>query len=150
MARTQNACSSAIKTLKLKSFFSVPGWASDQELLAYLSTVDVCLAPDPPVRFNQLSTFTKIMEHMNCVKVTVSFDLLESRRAAGDTVVLWARDDPAEFAEAIEQILDDGQRRCEFGICEGIHANRDWGRMAAVRRVKKEIPDHNSDQMSHW
>jgi len=107
--------SECIKTLELGSFFSLPGWVGDEELLSYLSTADVCLAPDPPVQLNQLSTFIKIMEYMSCGKVTVCFDLLESRRTAGDTAVFVERDDPAEFAEAIEQILDDGQRRCEMG-----------------------------------
>ena len=107
--------SERIKTLELESFFSLPGWVGDQELLAYLATADVCLAPDPPVQLNKLSTFIKIMEYMSCGKVTVCFDLLKSRRTAGDTAVFVGRDDPAEFAEAIEQILDDGRRRCEMG-----------------------------------
>ena len=107
--------SERIKALELEGFFSLPGWVGNQKLLAYLSTADVCLSPDPPVRLNELSTFIKIMEYMSCGKVTVCFDLLESRRTAGDTAVFVGKDDPAEFAQAIEQILDDGQRRCEMG-----------------------------------
>jgi glycosyltransferase involved in cell wall biosynthesis len=107
--------SEVVKCFELESFFSLPGWIGDKQLLAYLSTADVCLAPDPPVQLNQLSTFIKIMEYMSCGKVTVSFDLLESRRTAGDTAVFVGKDDSAEFAEAIERILDDGQRRSEMG-----------------------------------
>lgn len=120
--------SERIKTVDLESFFSLPGWLGDQELLSYLSTADVCLAPDPPVPFNQSSTFIKIVEYMSCGKVTVCFDLLESRRTAGDTAVFVGRDDPAEFAEAIEQILDDRQRRCEMGIAARERSLRlHWG-----------------------
>ena len=107
--------SERIKQLELENFFSLPGWVGDHELLAYLSTADVCLAPDPPLQVNQLSTFIKIMEYMSCGKATVCFDLLESRRTAGDTAVFVERDNPADFAKAIEQILNDGQRRCEMG-----------------------------------
>jgi len=106
--------SECIKTLELESFFSLRGWVGDQELLSYLSTADVCLAPDPPVQFNQSSTFIKIVEYMSCGRVTVCFDLLESRRTAADTAVFVGRDDTVEFAGAIEQILDDGRRRCEM------------------------------------
>lgn len=107
--------SERIKTLELEGYFSLPGWVGNQKLLSYLSTADVCLSPDPPVLLNELSTFIKIMEYMSCGKVTVCFDLLESRRTAGDTAVFVGRDEPAEFAEAIEQILDDGQLRCKMG-----------------------------------
>jgi glycosyltransferase involved in cell wall biosynthesis len=107
--------SERIKAFKLESFFSLRGWVGDQELLSYLSTADVCLAPDPPVQFNQSSTFIKIMEYMSCEKVTVCFDLLESRRTAGDTAIFVGKDDTAKFAEAIAQILDEGRRRCEMG-----------------------------------
>ena len=54
-----------------------------------------------------------------CGKATVCFDLLESRRTAGDTAVFVERDDPAEFAEAIEKLLDDAQRMCERGMQRG-------------------------------
>ena len=42
------------------------GRIPDDELLAYLSTADVCVAPDPPIRLNHLSTMNKIMEYMAC------------------------------------------------------------------------------------
>jgi glycosyltransferase involved in cell wall biosynthesis len=120
--------SERIKAFKLEGFFSLRGWVGDQELLSYLSTADVCLAPDPPVQFNQSSTFIKIMEYMSCGKVTVCFDLLESRRTAGDTAVFVGSDDTAEFARAIEQILDDGRRRYEMGnAARGRSLGLHWG-----------------------
>jgi glycosyltransferase involved in cell wall biosynthesis len=56
----------------------------------------------------------KIMEYMSCGKVTACFHFLESRRTADDTAVFVGRDDPEEFAEAIEKIFDNGQRRYEM------------------------------------
>jgi len=88
-------------------------------LLDYLSTADVCLAPDPPDRMNQLSTMTKIMEYMACGNPIVSFDLLESRRSAGDAAIYVEGDDPGMFAAAVSELLNDPaqrQRMAQIGI----------------------------------
>jgi len=87
------------------------GFVPDDVLLDYLSTSDVCLAPDPPDRMNQLSTMTKIMEYMACERPIVSFDLLETRRSAGDAAVYVEKDDPEMFARALLDLLDDPARR---------------------------------------
>lgn len=92
-----------------------PGRISDDELLDYLATADVCLAPDPPDRMNQLSTMTKIMEYMGCGKPIVSFDLLESRRSAAYAAVYVEGDNPVAFAEEINRLLDDPARRRRMG-----------------------------------
>jgi glycosyltransferase involved in cell wall biosynthesis len=91
------------------------GHVSDETLIDYLSTADVCLAPDPPDRMNQLSTMTKIMEYMACQRPIVSFDLLETRRSAGDAAIYVAGDDPKGFAAAILDLLDDQPRREMMG-----------------------------------
>ena len=88
---------------------------SDEILLGYLSTADVCLAPDPPDRLNQLSTMTKIMEYMACQRPIVSFDLLETRRSAGDAAVYVDKDDIKMFASAVLELLDDESRRKHMG-----------------------------------
>jgi glycosyltransferase involved in cell wall biosynthesis len=91
------------------------GRISDESLFEYLSTADVCLAPDPPDRMNQLSTMTKILEYVAFQQPIVSFDLLESRRSAGDAALYVEREDPKLFAEAILELLDDPARRKRMG-----------------------------------
>jgi glycosyltransferase involved in cell wall biosynthesis len=81
----------------------------------YLSTADICLAPDPPDKMNQLSTMTKILEYMAFQKPIVSFDLLESRRSAADAAVYIEKEDPELFAQAINQLLNDPSRREQMG-----------------------------------
>jgi glycosyltransferase involved in cell wall biosynthesis len=108
-----------------------------------------------PVQLNQLSTFIKIMEYMSCGKVTVCFALLESRRTAGDTAVLVEWDDPAEFAEAIEQLLDDAQRMCEMGNAARERSLRlYWGisQEALIRTLKScsLVSDHTAPWSSRW
>ncbi len=103
------------KKLDVQDVFRFVGRISDELLLQYLSTADVCLAPDPPDRMNQLSTMTKILEYMAFQQPIVSFDLLESRRSAGDAAIYVEKDDPKLFAEAIIQILGDPVKRRHMG-----------------------------------
>ena len=103
------------RELKVDDFVQFVGRVSDDLLLDYLSISDVCLAPDPPDRMNYLSTMTKIMEYMACGNPIVSFDLLESRRSAGEAAVYVEEDDPAMFAEAVSELLEDPVRRQRMG-----------------------------------
>jgi glycosyltransferase involved in cell wall biosynthesis len=64
---------------------------------------------------NQLSTMTKILEYLAFQQPIVSFDLLESRRSAGDAALYVEREDPKLFAEAILELLVDPVRRKRMG-----------------------------------
>ena len=97
--------------LKVSEYITFLGHVSDEVLLDYLSTADLCLAPDPPDRMNQLSTMTKIMEYMACQRPIVSFDLLETRRSAGDAALYVDNEDTKMFAHAVLVLLDDSARR---------------------------------------
>jgi glycosyltransferase involved in cell wall biosynthesis len=109
--------------LKVADVIQFLGYVSDDLLLDYLSTADVCLAPDPPDRMNQLSTMTKIMEYMACQRPIISFDLLETRRSAGDAAFYVEKEDTKMFAEALLGLLDDKARRekmSEIGLQRSI------------------------------
>jgi glycosyltransferase involved in cell wall biosynthesis len=99
------------RELKVDDVVRFVGRVSDDLLLDYLSVSDVCLAPDPPDRMNHLSTMTKIMEYMACGNPIVSFDLLESRRSAGEAAVYVEGDDPEMFATAVSELLNDPEQR---------------------------------------
>jgi|HubBroStandDraft_6_1064221.scaffolds.fasta_scaffold256417_2 glycosyltransferase involved in cell wall biosynthesis len=101
--------------LKVADVVQFLGYVPDDLLLDYLSTADVCLAPDPPDRMNQLSTMTKIMEYMACQRPIVSFDLLETRRSAGDAAFYVEKEDTRMFASALLELLDDQPRREMMG-----------------------------------
>jgi len=101
--------------LGLDSVIRFPGRIPDADVLAYLSTADLCLAPDPPLPMNHLSTMNKILEYMACKRPIVSFDLVESRRSAGPAAVYVQDDDVKFFADAIESLLADPARRLELG-----------------------------------
>ncbi len=101
--------------LEVEKYLSFPGFVGDQQLLAWLSTADVCLAPDPSIPVNQLCTSTKIMEYMSCGKPTICFDLAESRYSAGPSAMYVREDDAAELGDAILDLLDDPARRRRMG-----------------------------------
>jgi glycosyltransferase involved in cell wall biosynthesis len=101
--------------LEITENVEFPGRIPDSEVLAYLSTSDVCVAPDPPSRLNDLSTMNKILEYMACRKPMVSFDLAEARQSAGDAALYVREDDPASFAVAILRLLNDGDLRSQMG-----------------------------------
>ncbi|MEV4899274.1 glycosyltransferase family 4 protein, partial [Nonomuraea sp. NPDC055795] len=63
------------KTLGLEDVVEFTGRIPDADLLRYLSTADVCLAPDPLNPLNDVSTMNKIMEYMAMARPIVSFDL---------------------------------------------------------------------------
>ncbi len=91
------------------------GRIPDEDLLRYLSTADVCLAPDPMNPLNDVSTMNKIMEYMAMARPIVSFDLREARVSAGDAAVYAPGNDESAFAKLIAGLLDDPERRRRMG-----------------------------------
>lgn len=92
-----------------------PGWVDDEFIQRCLSTADVCLAPDPLNAFNNVSTMMKVAEYMAIGRPIVSFDLLETRESAGDAAVYVPANDERAFAEAIDTLLQDPERRRQLG-----------------------------------
>src|SRR5690606_29666191 len=86
------------------------GRVPDRELLAMLSTADVCVNPDRVNAMNDLSTMNKILEYMALGKPIVQFELTEGRRAAGDASLYARPNDPRDFAAKILELLADPAR----------------------------------------
>ena len=83
----------------------------------YLSTADVCVAPDPKNPMNDKSTMNKILDYMAYGRPTVLFDLTEGRRSAGDAALYARPNDPLDFAEQILKLLDSESLRRQLGEC---------------------------------
>lgn len=92
-----------------------PGFVSDDDLLRYLSSADICAVPDPRNDFTDRSTMIKIMEYMALGRPVVAFDLTEHRRSAGDAAVYATPNDELDFARKIADLIDDPDRRAEMG-----------------------------------
>jgi glycosyltransferase involved in cell wall biosynthesis len=91
------------------------GWVEHDFIRRVLSTSDVCLAPDPKNPLNDVSSMVKISEYMAMSRAVVSFDLRESRAAAGEAAAYAAAGDIAGFAELVDELLDDPACREAMG-----------------------------------
>jgi len=92
------------------------GWVSDAQLYArYLSTADICVAPEPANDYNNRSTFVKILEYMALGKPIVAFDLFETRRSA-EGAALYARpNDAQDFAQKLSILIANPRLRQSMG-----------------------------------
>ncbi len=95
--------------------FTFYGRAPDELLLDVLSTADICVNPDRATELNDKSTMNKILEYMAIGKPIVQFDLTEGRESAGGASLYAERDDAADFAAKIEQLLNQPKKRARMG-----------------------------------
>ncbi len=101
--------------LSVEPYVRFTGRIPDNDLIAYLSTADVCVNPDVANEMNDKSTMNKIMEYMALGKPVVQFDLTEGRRSALEASLYARRNDPEDFARKILELLDNPARREAMG-----------------------------------
>ncbi|MEH1828065.1 MAG: glycosyltransferase family 4 protein [Nostoc sp.] len=101
--------------LEVNEFVEFTGRIPDNELLARLSSCDICANPDKKMPYNDRSTMNKIMEYMAMGKPIVQFDLLEGRRSAEGASVYAKGNDVVDFGENILELLEDTERRQKMG-----------------------------------
>jgi glycosyltransferase involved in cell wall biosynthesis len=103
------------RELGVAEYVTFTGRVPDAELLATLNAADVCVNPDVANEMNDISTMNKIMEYMALGKPIVQFDLTEGRYSAQEASLYARRNDPADFARKIIELLDDPARRERMG-----------------------------------
>jgi glycosyltransferase involved in cell wall biosynthesis len=101
------------ESMNLSEMVNFTGRIPDAEMLAILSTADVCVNPDRPCEMNDISTMIKIMEYMALAKPIVQFDSKEGRfSAAGASLYADKKDPVNDFAAKLLWLLDNpGERR---------------------------------------
>ena len=110
------------------------GWVSDlEQYYRYLSTADICVAPEPSNGYTDRSTFVKIMEYMVVGKPIVAFDLPENQVSAAEAA-LYVSKDEQEFAAKLAELMDNQALRKSMG---------DFGRrrIEATLAWQYSIPD---------
>ena len=110
--------------LGLQDLVEFTGWVEHDEIGRVLSSSDVCLAPDPSSPLNDVSSMVKLSEYMAMSRPIVSFDLEESRIAAGDAADFATGGDEADFARLVDGLLDDSARRRAMGAAGRERAER--------------------------
>jgi glycosyltransferase involved in cell wall biosynthesis len=101
--------------LDVVDYVTFTGRVPDADLLAMLNTADVCVNPDVANEMNDISTMNKVMEYMALGKPMVQFDLAEGRFSAQGSSLYARRNDPADLAAKILELLDDPERRQAMG-----------------------------------
>lgn len=101
--------------LGISDIVEFTGRVPDDYVQRCLSSADVCLSPDPKNPLNDVSTMNKVVEYMAMARPLVSFDLAEARVSAGEAAVYVPANDEAAFAAALDDLLDDPDRRAEMG-----------------------------------
>jgi glycosyltransferase involved in cell wall biosynthesis len=101
--------------LGVADFVTFTGRVPDRELLAMLNTADVCVNPDLANDMNDKSTMNKIMEYMALGKPIVQFDLAEGRVSAQQASLYARKNDAADLADKLLQLLDDPEQRARMG-----------------------------------
>jgi glycosyltransferase involved in cell wall biosynthesis len=102
-------------SLGLETLVRFTGRISDADLARYLSTADICVAPDPKNPMNDKSTMNKVLQYMAYERPVVLFELTEGRRAAGDAALYARPNDSADFAAKVLQLLESEPLRRELG-----------------------------------
>ena len=103
------------RELNIEKYVWFTGRISDIDARRYLSTVAVCVQPDPLNPLNDKSTMNKVMEYMALGKPVVAFDLVETRVSAGEAGVFATPNDELEFARKVCELLDDPQQALRMG-----------------------------------
>lgn len=102
-------------TLEITKYVEFTGRIPDARVRTLLSSVDVCVQPDPSNPLNDKSTMNKMMEYMALGKPAVAFDLVETRVSGGDGAVYVSPNDELAFARQLAELFDDPARRERMG-----------------------------------
>jgi glycosyltransferase involved in cell wall biosynthesis len=114
--------------LNLEDRVRFTGRVPNDVLLTWLSSADIGLSPDPMNPLNDKSTMNKVLEYMAVGLPVVTYDLTETRVSCGSAAAYVRPNDPAGFAEAIDALLDDPERRAlmsEAGVAR-IRGELSW------------------------
>ncbi|MFI7607391.1 glycosyltransferase [Micromonospora sp. NPDC049366] len=95
----------------LNDLVEFAGWLDGPSVDALLRTATVAIQPDLPTRMNHLSTMAKTVEYLGRGVPVVAVDLIETRRTAAEAARYLPTGSPAEFAEALDELLDDAAQR---------------------------------------
>ncbi len=101
--------------MQLERWVKFTGPLYGDELVKYLATADVGVAPDPLNPLNDRLTMIKIYEYMAYGIPVVLYELSEGKRSAGDAALYAKPNDPVDFAHQIERLLDSESRRKNLG-----------------------------------
>ena len=100
--------------MELDDIVEFTGRVSDEKLLDYLNTADICVNSDEYNEMNDKSTMNKILEYMALGKPIVQFDLTEGRYSAQEASLYAKPNDAVDMARKIVDLLGKPDKRKEM------------------------------------
>lgn len=83
------------------------GYRQADYFVPLLATSHVCICPDPPTRFNNVSTMTKVVEYLAMGRPALLFDLQETKSVAGAAGLVVDEPSAAGLGRAMARIAED-------------------------------------------
>jgi glycosyltransferase involved in cell wall biosynthesis len=83
------------------------GYRQADYFVPLLATSHVCICPDPPTRFNNVSTMTKVVEYLAMGRPALLFDLEETKSVAGAAGLVVDEPSASGLGRAMARIADD-------------------------------------------
>lgn len=141
--------------LRLDDHVTFTGRVGPCEIAGWLSAADLGLGPDQKTPLNDVSTMNKTMEYMAYALPSVSFDLAETRVSGGEAAVYIPSGDISAFADEVEALLADPERRAALGRAarERVAVELDWRAQAqAYVSVYDRVLDHplDAERLARW
>ena len=103
--------------LGIGDYVEFAGRVSDEEMIARLSSCDVCVDCDPLNALNDKCTMNKILEYMALKRPIVQYDLTEGRFSAQEASLYAEPNNFEDLADKVEQLLGDESMRKKMGEC---------------------------------
>jgi glycosyltransferase involved in cell wall biosynthesis len=83
------------------------GYRQADYFVPLLASTHICVCPDPPTQFNNVSTMTKVVEYLAMGRPAVIFDLEETRAVAGNAAIVVEEPSPTGLARTMARIAGD-------------------------------------------
>ncbi len=98
-------------SLGLGDYVTFAGYLEPAAFLSAYSTFDIGVVPDPKNDFNDKCSMNKVVEYMTLGIPVVGFDLVETRRTAGEAALYALDNSPVDLAAKIALLCDDADLR---------------------------------------
>jgi len=110
------------------------GYRRAAEFVPVLAGCAVCVSPDPPTPFNDVSTMVKVVDYLAMGRGVVAFDLRETRNVAGDAAIIATPPTAAGLARSLLRVMRDPDLSRSLGAAGSARVasiGLDWSRSAS-------------------
>jgi glycosyltransferase involved in cell wall biosynthesis len=111
------------------------GYQPPDRFIPILAGCAICVSPDPPTPFNQVSTMVKVTDYLAVGRGIVAFDLAETRRLAGSGASLVMPPTSEALAARLLELMRDTDEAARLGLASVRRADEiglDWEASAAT------------------